>query len=109
MFALDLSPTYLWPVKVSLPDDGGEYKEHEFQAQFKRLKQSEIEAMMKQEGMTDRKLAEQVMVGWADVSAGGVAVEYSPDAAALLFDIPGVPSAIATSFLESVTGLARKN
>lgn len=109
MFTLDLSPSYSWPVSVSLPDDNGQYKEHAFNAKFKRMKQSEIESMLEAEGMTDRKVAEQVMVGWSDVSANGAAVDYSPEAAGVLLDIPGVPSAITRAFLDSVTGSGRKN
>ena len=44
MFVLDQSDSYLWPVKIELPDNGRK-KVFTFDAEFKRLPQAEVEEL----------------------------------------------------------------
>jgi hypothetical protein len=53
VFKLATSPVYFWPVSVSLPTDGGKFEKSTFDAQFKRIPQSRIDAIFRAEDVKD--------------------------------------------------------
>lgn len=112
MFKLNLSKTYFWPVSLKVPTDGGQFIPLAFEAEFNRLTQSQINAMLQKisDGtMTDAELVKEVMVGWKDVQDGDAEVAFSASVRDQILDIPGMPMAIALALTESVSGNQRKN
>ncbi len=111
MFRIQLSPEFDWPVSVELPTDG-QKERHHFDARFKRLTQTQLEALQQEPEMTDRAFVERVLVGWRGiVGHDEQEIPYSAAAQARLLDIPGVATAIARAYLDAIHGggARRKN
>ncbi len=47
MFKIVKTDRYKWPVKVSLPIDGGRFEDSTFDVVFKRLSKPEVDAFQK--------------------------------------------------------------
>lgn len=114
MFKLAQKNTYTWPIKVQIPVDGGKFEPQTFDAEFKRLPQSEINDLLReiQDGVTDTRFVEGVLVGWHGVAdADGNELPYSEAAKIMLLDIPYLRSAVVAAFFDSFSGGAarRKN
>jgi hypothetical protein len=65
MFKLSTTPSYIYPVVVEIP--GGEI--FSFNAKFKRLTQTELDAMQQRiqaDEITDDDIVDQVLLGWDD-------------------------------------------
>ena len=66
MFKISQSNTYLWPVTVEMPDDGGKFTKHTFDAEFRRLSVDELSAL----GDTDDTggtACRRILAGWKGV------------------------------------------
>lgn len=113
MFVLSQSNSYKWPVSVEFPVDGGKFEKQTFDAEFKRMSQTQIEGIRKQieEGTTtDRDLAREVLVGWSGITDGnGDEVPFSEAARGQLLDVPLVSAAIVMAFITSLSGRKQKN
>lgn len=113
MFVLSQSNSYKWPVSVEFPIDGGKHEKQTFDAEFKRLSQTQIENVRKQieeSTTTDRDLAKSVLIGWSGITDGnGGEVPFSDSASDQLLDIPLVAAAIVMAFIGSLSGAKRKN
>lgn len=111
MFKLNQSKTFSWPVKVSIPKDGGGYETGTFDAVFKRLTRTENEAMSA--AISDGTLSgidatRQVLVGWAGlVEDDGTEVPYSEANRDHLLNIPGVALAVFGVFSDANSGSAQ--
>lgn len=107
MFKMQQSATYKWPVKISIPVDGGKYETQEFEANFKRLKRDEIVAL-KESDIDDTEAVKMVLLGWSGiVGEDGAEVPFSDENLVKLLNVTGVTTAIANSFFDSVTGAAK--
>ena len=113
MFIISQSTAYRWPVSVEFPIDGGKFEKQTFDAEFKRMSQTQIEGVRKQieEGsVTDRQLAADVLVGWSGIKdEQGDDVPYSETTREILLDIPLVAAAIVMAFVTSLSGRKAKN
>lgn len=112
MFSISQKPSYFWPVVVNLPTDGGQVSKQTFDAEFKRITQSRVEEMrslVEKNEMTDIDLVKEVMIGWKGVTDNDVEVVFSDTNLDLVLQIPSVAGAIVVAFLESLTGIKRKN
>lgn len=116
MFAISSSDTYVWPISIHIPVDGGRYDKLKMRARFKRLPQSRIDEILKQgrepvEG--DEAFVEEVWVDWEKfVDAQGKEVEYSEAARRYFLDnVAGGRSAIIAAWFETISaqGARRKN
>ena len=108
-----------------MPADGGKREKATFSAVFKRLSQSrinEIQVQVQQRiksadagedlqgGISDLSLADEILVGWDDVTDGdGEAVPFTKAAKAQLLEVPMLASAIIEAFFESLVEQKRKN
>jgi hypothetical protein len=124
-FTLKQSGSYLWPVTIEVPTDGGRHQKETFDAELKRLPQSRIieiqdavqkrlSAIQRDEDtdsmITDQEIASEILVGWAGVNDGdGEAIPFSEKAKAELLDVPTVTAAIVTAYFSSLQGAKRKN
>lgn len=117
--------SYLWPVSVPVPIDGGRFDSFTFDARFKRLSQDRIEELttaalkrVKQlqageepeGGASDRIIAEELLIGWAKVQDdAGAEVPYSESAKDQLLQFPGAAAAIVLAWYDSINGKKAKN
>jgi hypothetical protein len=117
--------SYLWPVSIDVPVDGGRYEKLSFDAKFRRIPQDRTEALtllavknaqqlqMGQEPEkdgTDRAVAEEVLEGWAGViDDDGEEVPFSTTALQSLLVFPGAASAIVLAWYDSINGKKAKN
>jgi hypothetical protein len=111
-FVLKQSDSYSWPVKVDLPEDG-KLRRHTFEAEFKNISQSRFQEMIDQSNageINDVDVVREVMVGWSGIlDDKGEEMPFVKAKFEELLDVLGIPSAIATSFIESRMGAKRKN
>lgn len=110
MFKISQAGTYTWPVTVKVPANNGTYATHKFTAEFKRLKQSELEDMEKR-GITDRQYAAEVMAGWGDdvLDVENNPVPFNSETLAQFLDEPVIAGAIVLAHRASITGALLKN
>jgi len=110
--ALKLSntETFFWPVTVTTPVDGGQFDKQTFDAEFKRMKVSEVEDMVARvySGVLQPTAAVRMFfVGWRGVVNDGDDVPFSETALAQVLDIPGVAAAVFEAFKDAMAGKAR--
>jgi len=112
-FVLSQSESYIWPVSVEFPIDGGRFDKQTFDAEFKRLPQARIREIWDQiqsGDLTDDELCDQVLVGWGGIQDGkGGEVPFSEKAKADLLNVPLVAAAVVSSWLDSLSKGKRKN
>jgi hypothetical protein len=110
---INQSETFSWPVKVSIPRDGGGYETGSFDAVFKRLPRSESEALANKvmAGELDGiDAVRQILVGWTGVKNGDDDVPFSETNREALLEIQGVAIAVFRVFTEAAQGAgATKN
>lgn len=112
MFNLKQSETFLWPVTVQVPVDGGKYAKQTFEIEFRRLSQSrmsELTAAIATDQMGDAELAREMVAGWKGIADDDDEVPFSPSALAQLLDMQGVARAIAIAYRDALNGMLRKN
>lgn len=121
-FKLQQSATYVWPVKIVLPIDGGKRETHTFDATFRRLPQSRINEIIKlaklqergrldeDQELEDQDAAREIMTGWDGVQDDdGKAVPFSEGALTQLLEIPTVAGQIVRAWFGSLAEAKRKN
>jgi hypothetical protein len=104
------SETFRWPVKVSIPKDGGGYETASFDAVFKRLPRSESEALgnkVLNGDISGLDAVRQILVGWSGVVDGDTEVVFSETNREMLLEISGVAVSIFRVFSEANAGAAQ--
>ena len=113
MFVISQSSSYKWPVSVEFPVDGGKTEKQTFDGEFKRLSQSRIDEVRKavtDDLITEREFAKEVLVGWSGiVDSESGEVPFSERARDDLLNVPMVSNAIVMAFMNSLSGVKRKN
>ena len=110
MFIISQTASYSWPVTVEVPVSGGKFEKQSFDAEFKRLPQSQIVELRDAEGTTDIAFAREVLVGWKGIhDANKQELPYSESARDMLLDIPTVATAVVMAFFASLSGSKAKN
>ena len=111
-FVLKQSGTYSWPVKVDLPDEG-KLKRHTFEIIFSNISQSRFQEMIEQSQsgeLNDVDVCREVVKGWSVIlDEKGEEMPFVQAKFEELLDVLGIPTAIATAFIESRIGGKRKN
>lgn len=113
MFKVATTPTYVWPVKVDIPVDGGKTEKHTFDAQFKRLEQAEIDRLV--DGLADRTINDEaavraVIIGWEGVFDGeGSPIPFSEGALGHVMAVYPVRGCIVDAWYDSLKAARRKN
>lgn len=114
MFTLDLSDSFFWPCRFRIPRaDGSGYDEQTFDAEFRRLSQEAMAAMLKRaadERLSDAQLAREILVGWKGVvDAQKAPVPFSQVALDRALNVPGLGSAVMHSFFDAHAKAVEKN
>jgi hypothetical protein len=101
MFVVDVKNTFKSPVEFNLPGDG-EPIVAVFVAEFKRLPQSRIDAIVtRTEKITDDALVREVLDGWDDEikDAEGKPLPFTPENLDRVLEVNGVRKALAAAFV----------
>ena len=127
-FILDQSPSYSWPVKVQVPQDGGRFRSYTFEVEFARVSQERREELGRQllvqkgrieagllegELLTPRQIAAELVVGWSGIldseEKDAAPVPFSESTLAQLLNVGDVADAILAAWNESIPGAKAKN
>lgn len=115
-FVLEQTPTFRWPITIREVQDGGRVRTHQFEAIYRRLPQSRMEAVQLQyqamkaaasrdqpiEEIPTRAIADEILEGWEGITnPDGSAVEVSPQTKAQLLEVATVADALVTTFFEA--------
>lgn len=119
-----LSPTYTWPVVVSIPD-AGKRRTETFTATFNRLSKDENKqlaelmmayqrAMEANESVADlsddREIADRVLAGWKGILDGdGEEMPCNDSNREALLNVAAFVSAVVRSYFESIEPAKSKN
>ena len=123
-FVLKSSSSYSWPVTFYQPENATR-KEQSCDAQYKQLPQTrinELQVLVQKRvksiqegeehtsGITDKSIANEVLVGWEGIEDGeGVPVPFSNKTKKQILDIPMLASAIIESYFDSLVEAKTKN
>jgi len=111
MFRLAQTDTFKWPVTWEIPGDG-RMEKVSITAVFRRLPQSQVEAMLAgQPPITNAEAVRRVLDGWESVSGDdGQPLPFTAVYRDQLLEVTGAAYAIAVAYFEAMSGQgARKN
>jgi len=119
-FVLKQKASYVWPVPLIIPTDGGRKEKHTFDAEFRRLPQSRINEIIKlaramelgrageDEELDDKTAAKEILCGWSGVTDDkGEEIPFSEAKLADMLEIPTVGAQIIRAWFNSME-LAKK-
>lgn len=119
-FVLKQKATYVWPVPLVIPVDGGRREKYTFDGEFRRLPQTRINEIIKlaramelgrvddDEALDDKAAAAEILAGWAGVTDDdGKEIPFSEAALNQLLEIPTVAGQIIRAWFNSME-LAKK-
>ena len=119
-FVLKQKATYMWPVPLVIPTDGGRKEKHTFDAEFRRLPQTRINEIIKlaramergragdDEELDDKAAAKEIICGWSGVTDDkGEEIPFSDSKLADMLEIPTVGAQIIRAWFNSME-LAKK-
>ncbi|WP_136419971.1 hypothetical protein [Herbaspirillum sp. ST 5-3] len=113
-----LSDTYTWPVTVKVPANGGKQNNIQFDAEFHRVDQDEVENIFESARSVNEdgvkvliysKVVDRVLVNMKAKNDEGKYDELPDDLQASIRRISGADRAIANAFTASITGEKAKN
>ena len=107
MFKLDQNENFWFPVSLELTSDDGKKLRADFDAQFKRVAQSEITALLRreegEEPPTDQQIVDAVFVGWRKVQGeDGAELPVNAENRARLLDTFPVRREVVRAWLKSI-------
>lgn len=119
MFKLAQTDTFWWPVKVSLPTDGGKYEQHSFSVRFGRMSQERLMRAyadiarapdLIEHCARERALAREVVKEWRDVHGpDGQPLDFNEANLDMVLDVALVQAAILNSYGDALKNASRKN
>jgi hypothetical protein len=108
--ALTLKATheYWWPVKVSVPADGGKFEARTFEARFTLLAQERFDDLAP---ASDAAVLNAAVIGWRGIQdEDGAEVAFSAEALSQALQVPYLRAGLIEAYLDSASGRAlRKN
>lgn len=123
-FILEQSPTFKHPVAIREVQDGGRIRTHQFDAIYRRLPQSRMEAVQLQyqamkaavarneplDEIPTRAIADEILEGWEGITnPDGSPVEVTPDTRRQLLEVASVADALVVTFFEAHEKARAKN
>jgi hypothetical protein len=114
MFNLDVSATYWWPVKFSVPRETGAIHDiMTFDVEYKRIPVEELDALLKRaadERLSDNHIATQLVAGWKGVETkAGAPVPFSEANFKRALALSRLGSALVATYFESQAKGPAKN
>lgn len=123
-FILEQSPTFKWPIVIREVQDGGRVRTHQFDAIYRRLPQSRMEAVQLQyqamkaavsrneplDEIPTRAIADEILEGWEGITnPDGSPVEVTPDTRRQLLEVASVADVLVVTFFEAHEKARAKN
>lgn len=123
-FILEQSPTFKWPIVIREVQDGGRVRTHQFDAIYRRLPQSRMEAVQLQyqamkaavsrneplDEIPTRAIADEILEGWEGITnPDGSPVEVTPDTRRQLLEVALVADVLVTTYFEAHEKARAKN
>lgn len=111
-FIMKKGSNYFWPVKhkSASSESTGKQDTQTFDAEFKRLANSRLKELLRDDKVTDEAFCAEVLIGWRGIqNADKLEVPFSESAREELLEEPGMAKAISIAYLESVAGEKAKN
>ncbi len=123
-FILEQSPTFKWPIVIREVQDGGRIRTHQFDAIYRRLPQSRMEAVQLQyqamkaavarneplEEIPTQSIADEILDGWEGITeADGTPVPVTPETKRQLLEVASVADALVVTFFEAHEKARAKN
>lgn len=110
---LDQSKTYRWTVPVEYVDEAGKTVTGEFTAIFKRMRQSEIDGLVKPDGeqtLTDTDFIKLALLGWDGLTdSDGNTLVFNEENLATFLDTHPYRQMTIRAWYQSIAGAPRKN
>lgn len=104
---------YFWPVKISVPVDGGKHEEKTIDLKFKRLPQSEYDKALDEIAKGNIKsieFAKSLIVGWKNVvDEENAEVPFSDESLNLFLEIPNAAIMVFKEYNRSINEIKIKN
>jgi len=114
-FILKQKATYVWPIVLFIPVDGGTRQKATFDGEFRRLPQSRINEIIKvaragelgrleeDEMLDDKTAAREILVGWSGVlDDENQEIPFSETSLSQLLEIPTVAGQIIKAWFNSM-------
>ena len=123
-FILEQSPTFKWPIVIREVQDGGRIRTHQFDAIYRRLPQSRMEAVQLQyqamksavarneplEEIPTQSIADEILDGWEGITeADGTPVPVTAETKRQLLEVASVADALVVTFFEAHEKARAKN
>lgn len=120
MFKLAQSDSYKYPIPVEMIGESGAARKENFTGVFRRIPSDEVTNWVARineahrEGVeasveVSRELAHSLLSDWDDIrDANGEKISFSKEALNQVLDIHPLPIAIASAWIESVNGGAKR-
>lgn len=123
-FILEQSPTFKWPIVIREVQDGGRIRTHQFDAIYRRLPQSRMEAVQLQyqamkaavarneplEEIPTQSIADEILDGWEGITEpDGTPVPVTPETKRQLLEVASVADALVVTFFEAHEKARAKN
>ncbi len=123
-FILEQSPTFKWPIVIREVQDGGRIRTHQFDAIYRRLPQSRMEAVQLQyqamkaavsrneplDEIPTRGIAEEILEGWEGITdSDGGPVPVTPETRRQLLEVALVADVLVTTYFEAHEKARAKN
>lgn len=123
-FILEQSPTFRWPIVIREVQDGGRVRTHQFDAIYRRLPQSRMEAVQLQyqamkaavsrneplDEIPTRGIAEEILEGWEGITdPDGGPVPVTPETRRQLLEVALVADVLVTTYFEAHEKARAKN
>jgi len=123
-FILEQSPTFKWPIVIREVQDGGRVRTHQFDAIYRRLPQSRMEAVQLQyqamkaavtrneplDEIPTRAIADEILEGWEGITeADGAAVPVTTETRRQLLEVATVADVLVTTYFEAHEKARAKN
>ena len=106
-FVIKKEKSYIWPITISEPVDGGSFNDQKVRVKFKMLAQSRIDEVIKNEAEEDADILTDVLIGWDDGAfkdESGADLVFNADNKDLILSVPFVRSALIKGFFASIAG-----
>jgi len=123
-FILEQSPTFRWPIVIREVQDGGRVRTHQFDAIYRRLPQSRMEAVQLQyqamkaavtrneplDEIPTRAIADEILEGWEGITEpDGTPVPVTAETRRQLLEVATVADVLVTTYFEAHEKARAKN
>lgn len=123
-FILEQSPTFKWPIVIREVQDGGRVRTHQFDAIYRRLPQSRMEAVQLQyqamkaavtrneplDEIPTRAIADEILDGWEGITeVDGTPVPVTAETRRQLLEVALVADVLVTTYFEAHEKARAKN